>query len=304
MRNLWSSALRSLAVAAAFTLLTGFGGQGHFKPIEAGASSEFLTQVRELVKPVYALRGALFQLRLELIAADPANEQDRPLLQPWLDMPAAEAGYAALVYDKARASTNDAKAREKSASGLAKTLGSLKERKDITETFVAMLDFEGMEIGKALALPEGGVTFLAGSESARKRVGARLEEVKSILEQFKSLPADIKRVGAGAEKAVKETTQHAKKAGKGDASALLTTAFDVVGAVAVGQEVLDDINAIPKLLIAITKDSKAIAEVLAAVRGKLGDAFSGINFDVFSALDGGLPTDAAYGVLKALVPKK
>jgi hypothetical protein len=302
LRDAWRVTCRMLALVAAFTLLTGFSGQGHFKPIEAGASSELLTQVRELVKPVYALRGALFQLRLELIAADPANEQDRPLLQPWLDMPAAEAGFAALVYDKARG--GDAKAREKSASSLAKSLGSLKERKDISETFVAMLDFEGMEIGKALALPEGGVASLAGSESARKRIGARMEEVKSILEQFKSLPSDINKVGAAAEKAVKETSQHAKKASKGDASAILATGFDVVGAVAVGQEVLDDINAVPKLLKAIASDSKAIGETFAAISGKLGDGFSGINFNVFSGFDGGLPTDAAYNALKALVPKK
>lgn len=290
-----------LGALLAFVTLTGFTGQGRFtKPIEAGSSSTLLNQIREVVKPVYQLRGALFQLRLELIAADPANASDASLLQPWLEMDEADAGYAAMRFDKLR--TQEPPKRLKGSASLAKVLGGMRERKAIEDSFVMLMDVPGMETGKAFAMPEGGISALAGSNAARQRVEARIASIQRVAASLADLPAQISAVSDAAEAAWKQTEKDAKKAGKGDVNGILGTAVNVVGAVEIGQEVIKDIEAVPDLVVALGQESVELSGVFSSIAGSLGGAWRGVNFGGISGLRNGLPNGSAYDALKGLVP--
>jgi len=291
-----------LLVLLAFTTLTGFTGQGRFsKPVEAGSSSPLLNQLREVVKPVYQLRGALFQLRLELIAADPANASDAALLQPWLEMDEADAGYAAMRFDKLR--TQEPPKRLKGSASLAKLLGGMRERKAIEDSFVMLMDVPGMETGKAFMLPEGGITALAASAAARQRIETRIASIQRVVGSFQNLPAQISAVSVAASEAWKQTEKDANKASKGNLGGLLGTAVNVVGAVEIGQEVLKDIEAVPELVMALTSESVELSGVFTSLAGSLGGAWSGMNFGSIGGLSSGLPAGSAYDALKGLVPK-
>ena len=291
-----------LLVLLAFTTLTGFTGQGRFsKPVEAGSSSPLLNQLREVVKPVYQLRGALFQLRLELIAADPANASDAALLQPWLEMDEADAGYAAMRFDKLR--TQEPPKRLKGSASLAKLLGGMRERKAIEDSFVMLMDVPGMETGKAFMLPEGGITALADSAAARQRIETRIASIQRVVGSFQNLPAQISAVSVAASEAWKQTEKDANKASKGNLGGLLGTAVNVVGAVEIGQEVLKDIEAVPELVMALTSESVELSGVFTSLAGSLGGAWSGMNFGSIGGLSSGLPAGSAYDALKGLVPK-
>jgi hypothetical protein len=291
-----------LLALLAFTTLTGFTGQGRFsKPVEAGSSSPLLNQLREVVKPVYQLRGALFQLRLELIAADPANAADAPLLQPWLDMDEADAGYAALRFDTLR--TQEPPKRLKGSASLAKLLGGMRERKAIEDSFVMLMDVPGMETGKAFMLPEGGIVALAASNAARQRIETRIASIQRVAASMQNLPAQIAAVSEAADAAWKQTESDAKKAGKGNLNGMLGTAVNVVGAVEIGQEVLKDIEAVPALVVALGQESVELSGVFSSLAGSLGGAWSGVNFGSIGGLSKGLPDGSAYDALKGLVPK-
>ena len=290
-----------LVAVIAFLTLSGFTGQGRFtKPIEAGSSSPLLNQIREVVKPVYQLRGALFQLRLELIAADPANASDAALLQPWLEMDEADAGYAAMRFDKLR--TQEPQKRLKGSASLAKTLGSMRERKAIEDSFVMLMDVPGMETGKAFVFPEGGIASLAGSNVARARVAARIESIKRVVTGLGQIPAQIEAVSDAADAAWKQTERDAKKAGKGDANGILGTAVNVVGAVEIGQEVIKDIEAVPDLVVALTSESVEISGAFTSIGSSLGASWRGLDFGSIGSLRNSLPSGSAYEALKGLVP--
>lgn len=291
-----------LIAITAFLTLSGFTGQGRFsKPVEAGSSSPLLNQLREVVKPVYQLRGALFQLRLELIAADPANAADAALLQPWLEMDEADAGYAAMRFDSLR--TQEPPKRLKGSASLAKMLGGMRERRAIEDSFVMLMDVPGMETGKAFMLPEGGITALAASAAARQRIETRIASIQRVVANFQSLPAQISAVSDAAEAAWKQTEQDAKKAGRGNLAGMLGTAVNVVGAVEIGQEVLKDIEAVPALVAALGQESAELSGVFSSLAGSLGGAWSGVNFGSIGGLSKGLPAGSAYDALKGILPK-
>ena len=288
-----------LLVLLAFTTLTGFTGQGRFtKPVEAGSSSPLLNQLREVVKPVYQLRGALFQLRLELIAADPANAADAALLQPWLEMDEADAGYAAMRFDKLRTQE-----RLKGSASLAKMLGGMQERKAIENSFVMLMDVPGMETGKAFVLPEGGIVALAASNAARQRIETRIASIQRVAASMQNLPAQIAAVSEAADAAWKQTEKDANKASKGDLGGMLGTAVNLVGAVEIGQEVLKDIEAVPALVVALGQESVELSGVFSSLAGSLGGAWSGMNFGSIGGLSSGLPDGSAYDALKGMLPK-
>lgn len=291
-----------LLVLLAFTTLTGFTGQGRFtKPVEAGSSSPLLNQLREVVKPVYQLRGALFQLRLELIAADPANAADAALLQPWLEMDEADAGYAAMRFDKLR--TQEPPKRLKGSASLAKMLGGMQERKAIENSFVMLMDVPGMETGKAFVLPEGGIVALAASNAARQRIETRIASIQRVAASMQNLPAQIAAVSEAADAAWKQTEKDANKASKGNLNGMLGTAVNVVGAVEIGQEVLKDIEAVPELVMALGHESVELSGVFSSLAGSLGGAWSGMNFGSIGGLSSGLPDGGAYEALKGMLPK-
>lgn len=298
-----SWAPRIVALGALFVLTSGFSGQGRFsQPLEAGASSAVLNQVRAVVRPLYAVRGALFQLRLELTASDPANAADREVFEPWLSLDAADAGWAAQQLDQLR--TAPSGQRPAVAQRIATTLGGLRDRRQIQDDAALFTDsavLPTLETGRPFAPPGPALIAVLAAPASKARVVARVQTIQGAITSFQTLPAEVQRVVAAARVSGRQASQDGQKAARGNLNGILDTTTNVVGAVAFGQEVLADVEAIPAVLTAIVSESSQLATTLGGIAADTASGLGDLALAPLQSLTAsGLPTAAAYDALKDL----
>jgi hypothetical protein len=293
-----------LVSVLAFLLCSGFDGQGRFpKEAPPGDLGPAIRAVRSVLEPVYALRGILFQTRLELIAwqGGPAG---RAAVADWLSMSPADAGWVAERIDHMAAL--EGKKRDKVVIDAAKTLGGPLEQNDVKRSLRALLKAEALKPGQPPPADEASLLYIVGDGAARKSFTSRLGRIPKILEQFKDLPDAVKKVGTRSAAAFAKIKKNANKAGD-DGEAAGTLAVDALVIGFTIPELIEDVKAVPTVLQSIVKEGQAIAQVLPKVQEKL----AGVSQDEATAalsaatllgqLDGQLPTADTFAGLGGLL---
>ncbi len=251
----------------AWSLLCGFSGAGRFsQPIEAGASSAVLNQVRAVIRPLYALRGSLFQLRLELTASDPANAADAALFAPWLALDPADAGWAAQQIHGIRAAPTDK--RGQLTQSLASTLGGLRERRQIQSDVELFTDgslLPTLQTGREFATPGPALIAVLAAPASKERVTRRLETISSTIQSFAALPGEVEAVLTAARETGRQARRDGERAARGSLTGILNTSINVVGGVSFAQQVIADLDAIPGLISSILSESVQIGGTLSSI---------------------------------------
>lgn len=298
---------RSLVLVVALLIpATALAGGPRFpRKAAPGDSGKLVHAARQVLLPLYQLRGILFQTRLELsLLRAPAGERAR--WSRWLSLPAGEAGYAAETLLRARQLPPPQRLELVAAN--TPTLGAGGDEGTLAQQMLSLVDADMLLPGTPLVADDALVANLVAEPSALSRLAKRLRRVPKIAGRLRRTPnrvAEVRRRFAKASTAVKRKGKGALAGNMG--SILGLAAEGIVAGVSV-PDLVTDLTQAPSASQAILLDSKALGAMLPDLQARvvalapqlgpqLGFAL------VVEGVERALPKSGVYGPLFATLGK-
>ncbi len=256
--------VKVLLAVGIWTLLCGFqSGRFEKKHTDLGAAGKAIDQVRELVRPLYEIRGGLFLLRIELAALSAPPER-RALLDAWSTVSPATAGWAAMELEKGIGLTG--KKQKKLISSVVKELTSKKaEKKLVRESFTAMLTEDSLKPGGSIAIAQGVAATLTSDQDRLNRILKRIQGIADSAKSLADVPGKAAPILGQVSKALRSQLGDVKAALSGNAKGIagLLGAALVIGDV---KALMTDVNRIPKIVAGVPTEAKLLGQSVAALQ--------------------------------------
>ena len=249
-------------VAISWATLSGFSGDGRFGKYEgSGPILTAVTQLRGLIRPLYEMRGWLFLLRLELLAAKATPDQKR-VIEPWLEVSLADAGWLAFEMNKAVGAKSKA-AQDETVKNLADVLSKNKKENDATKKlFRQLIRGEAGDYAKSHEATADELKSHIADPQALARLKRLAGGPKTILESWAQTVRSVPKVVGSVSKALSSTAKEAQKAAKGDGAAAAGTAVDVLVGLNEIDSLMTDVNRLPRLVKAMEEEATALGSAL------------------------------------------
>ena len=241
----------------------------------APAVAPLAHEVRALLEPVRALRGALFGLRVALVDAVAAPET-RLALEPFRGLEPAQLGWLAERLDAARGRSGDA--QNDLAARVGRELARGRTAGEVAGAFRALATEDALKAQSTLSLDDGAIGRLRVDAASLDRLKAAVRSVPRMVERVKASVKAMPRHAARIESLAQDIARKAERAVDGNQAAMVGLALDALTLTTDLQPLLDDLKAAPERVTAIGREAAALGQALERVRVSAPDLLGDVGW--------------------------